>query len=221
MLSGESKINVNFMRRSMCLLMLKNHGISALLLSWQHWIVLDRKLFHLINGTWHTPFWDAVMPFVRNPYTWAPLYFFLLLVVLMRFRWRGLWWIAFFLLTFAIADQLSVEVFKMFVQRLRPCHDPVVAPTDHLLISCGGQYGFPSAHATNHFALAMFMFLSFRRYTGKWIFVVFAWAFLISYAQIYVGVHFPGDVLAGMLLGLLIGGFTGSIFVRFIPLQSS
>jgi len=189
------------------------------LLSLHQWIEADRKLFHLINGTWHTPFLDAVMPFIRNPYTWSPLYFFLLLVVLIHFRWRGFWWIVFFLITFAIADQLSVEVFKMFVQRLRPCHDPIVAPTDRLLISCGGQYGFPSAHATNHFALAMFMFLSFRRYTGKWLVVVFAWAFLISYAQVYVGVHFSGDILAGMCLGSAIGLFTGYIFARFISLQ--
>ena len=189
------------------------------LLSLHQWIEADRKLFHLINGTWHTPFLDAVMPFIRNPYTWSPLYFFLLLVVLIHFRWRGFWWIVFFLITFAIADQLSVEVFKMFVQRLRPCHDPIVAPTDRLLISCGGQYGFPSAHATNHFALAMFMFLSFRQYTGKWLVVVFAWAFLISYAQVYVGVHFSGDILAGMCLGSAIGLFTGYIFARFISLQ--
>ncbi|MCL6523215.1 MAG: phosphatase PAP2 family protein [Thermoflavifilum sp.] len=186
-----------------------------------HLIVFDRKLFHYINGTWHTPLLDVLMPFIRNPFTWAPLYLFLLLFVCINFKWRGLVWILFFLISFAIADQLSVEVFKMFVQRLRPCHDPVVAPTDRLLISCGGQYGFPSAHATNHFALAMFMFLSFRRFTGKWLWIVFFWAFLISYAQVYVGVHFPGDIFAGILLGLLIGTVTGTIFVKFFPLRST
>jgi undecaprenyl-diphosphatase len=161
------------------------------------------------------------MPVIRNPFTWVPLYFFLLLFMVLNYKWRGFAWMLGFLITFAIANHLSVEVIKPWVQRLRPCHDPIVEHFSRMVITCGGKFSFPSAHASNHFALAMFMFLTLSRYFGRWLWVVFLWAFIISYAQVYVGAHFPGDIVGGTCVGLLTGSVTAWIYNRFIRLSHS
>ncbi|MFY0253871.1 phosphatase PAP2 family protein [Chitinophaga sp. 30R24] len=179
----------------------------------------DLRLFFHINGQWHNAFLDVVMPFLREPYVWAPLYLFLALFVTINYGWKGLFWIMFFLLCFGVADQTSLYL-KGAVGRVRPCRDPVVSHFTRLLVMyCPGSGSFTSNHAANHFALATFCFITlksaFRRYT--WLF--FAWAASIGYAQIYVGVHYPLDVFGGAIMGIIIGLLAGSFFQRRIRLE--
>jgi undecaprenyl-diphosphatase len=108
------------------------------------------------------------------------------------------------ILAYAISEQVSVHLFKEVFMRLRPCHEPELAGQVRLVThGCGGQYGFVSTHATNSFNLAVLSALLIKR---KWFTIsVFAWAILVSYSRVYVGVHYPGDILGGAILGGLIG----------------
>ena len=179
----------------------------------------DYMVFSRINGQWHNSFLDLVLPFMRNPFFWVPLYLFLLLFMTINFTWKGVLWCVFFLLTFGCTDFVNSHLIKFWVLRIRPCNDPVMSHFTRLLIPCGSGYSFPSSHATNHFGLAMFMFLSLRGKFGPWMALAFVWAFIVSYSQIYVGVHYPIDVTAGCLIGLFFGSITGRIFNRKIGLE--
>ncbi len=172
----------------------------------------DIAAFSKINGQWHNGFLDWLMPLLRNQYTWAPLYLFTLVFMLLNFKWKGFGWICFFLITFAITDMVSGSMLKPFVGRLRPCADPMLASVIRSVVNCGGPLSCPSSHAANHLGLAMFGFktLSFIPYSWRWL--LFLWALSISYAQVYVGVHFPVDTICGMLLGYIVGSGTGWAF---------
>jgi undecaprenyl-diphosphatase len=179
----------------------------------------DLRLFLHINGQWHNAFTDFLFPLLREPYLWAPLYLFLALFVTINYGWKGLFWIAFFLICFGLADQSSLYL-KSAVGRIRPCRDPIISHyTRVLVVYCPRSGSFTSNHAANHFALATFCFITlrsaFRRYT--WLF--FLWAVLIGYSQVYVGVHYPLDVIGGAVLGSLIGLLAGSFFQRRIRLE--
>lgn len=170
-------------------------------------LALDRELFLLINGL-HTPFWDSVMVFCSAKLTWVPFYIALLLLVWWRVGWRAmLWFLVGIVVTVLLADQLSVHLFKNTVQRLRPCHVAEIAQVVHLPRGhCGGAYGFLSSHAANVFGVALMVSLFARLRWVTW--VVFFWAAIVSYSRIYMGVHYPGDVLCGALWGLLVGMIT-------------
>jgi membrane-associated phospholipid phosphatase len=179
----------------------------------------DLRLFFHINGQWYNGVLDVILPFVREPFVWAPLYLFLGLFVTINYGWKGLFWILFFLLCFGVADQSSLFL-KSAIGRVRPCRDPVVSHFARVLVVyCPMSGSFTSNHAANHFALATFCFITlksaFRRYA--WLF--FVWAAIIGYAQIYVGVHYPLDVAGGAVLGMLIGLLSGSFFQRRIRLE--
>jgi membrane-associated phospholipid phosphatase len=106
---------------------------------------------------------------------------------------------------------------KKWVKRERPCQDPVVSKTDILRVPCGTGYSFPSTHATDHFAMAIFMILIFYK---KWRWIWFwgiLWAGIISFSQIYVGVHFPIDVFCGTLYGILVGWLFSLLFKKIAP----
>jgi membrane-associated phospholipid phosphatase len=177
-------------------------------------ISFDRQFFQLINQQWSNSLFDVLMPFIRNQYTWVPLYLFLLVLVLVNFRTRGLWWVLFFLACFALTDLVSAQLFKPFFERLRPCNDAFTAPGVRMLIPCSGSYSFVSSHAANHFGMAMFIFLTMKSFAKPWVWLVFVWAALVSIAQVYVGAHFPLDVACGALLGMVLGRFASYHFTR-------
>lgn len=182
---------------------------------WHTLIKWDQALFQKINGDWTNPFFDAVMPFLRNSQVWAPLYLFLLVLVLHNFGTKGLWWALLFIATVALTDMTGTYVFKHNIERLRPCRDPQFAEHVRLILKqCAGGYGFISNHAANHFGMAAFFFVTLRHVIGKWAWLGPAWAASIAYAQVYVGVHYPLDVLAGALLGLAFGISTGHLFSK-------
>jgi membrane-associated phospholipid phosphatase len=171
----------------------------------QHMLYFDYRLFTKINRQWVNPFLDSVMPFLRQAEVWMPFYLFLLVFATINFSKKGWLWCACLGMTAIISDLVSSGALKQLVFRYRPCSDPEISQYVRLLVKyCPQSSSFTSSHACNHFSAAMFIFLTMK-HTSRWWQLVFLWAFCISYAQIYVGVHYPLDVAAGMILGCAVG----------------
>jgi membrane-associated phospholipid phosphatase len=188
-------------------------NIRELIVRWDHIV------WYYINVQWHTPVLDFIMPFLRNPWFWAPLYLFLAVFIPSRFGRNGFVWCAGFIIAFALSDQAAASLLKPFFHRLRPCFNPYLSDIVNLLVPCGGEYGFPSVHATNHFSIGLFSAVTLGR-RARWVwYIAIFWAALVSLAQVYVGVHFPLDVAFGGLVGSLIGICVGLLFNRFFALN--
>lgn len=194
---------------------------GGLLTFWQHIQPFDTWLLTHINQDWSSTFFDTVLPYMRETLFWMPLYLFLALFVTMNFGWKGLWWLLGFVLTAALADIVSSQLIKQNIMRVRPCQDGAVAQHIRFFINyCPRSSSFTSSHACSHFAQAMFFFLTLRSVIGKWAGLFFAWAFVVAYTQIYVGVHYPFDVFCGSLIGCGIGFATGKLFNNKIGILS-
>jgi undecaprenyl-diphosphatase len=175
-------------------------GILQTLDRFDHW------LFQKINTQWTNSSFDLVLPFIREQNFWMPLYLFVFLFVALNFKRNWWWWIILFLCTVALTDMTGTHFFKNVFLRPRPCDDPIFAPSVRLLLKdCATSYSFISNHAANHFGLAAFFFFTLKNYLGRWTWITWLWAFAISYAQVYVGIHFPLDVMAGTAVGILFG----------------
>jgi len=178
---------------------------------------IDKIVFLSINQGLSNPFFDFLMPILRNPYTWAPLYLFILIFAIKNYKKRGIIMILFFLLSFGLGDMISASAIKPQAMRVRPCNDVPFKEQVKVRVRCGSGYSMPSSHATNHFAMGVFLLMVFRKKWKPIIWLSIVWAASISFAQIYVGVHYPGDILVGTILGILIGLFTSSVFLFFQP----
>jgi membrane-associated phospholipid phosphatase len=167
---------------------------------------LDYQLFQLINQEWTYSFLDVMMPFLREKKNWILLYIAVAVLLLYKFQWkRGFLVILLAISTIGISDALSSRIIKPSIERPRPCHENSAVENGRLLIDCGGGYSFTSSHATNHFAIAVFLglvLLPLFRFSFS---LFLTWAGSIAYAQVYVGVHYPLDVMAGGLIGAVIG----------------
>lgn len=163
----------------------------------------DVQLFQFLNSL-HSPFCDQVMWVITEKETWYPLYGLILFFVFRKYRWTGFWIFIAMVLVVTLADQISVKVFKFGFERLRPSHNPALADTIHIVNNYhGGKFGFVSSHAANTFAFAT---ITTRIFNRKWVvWALFIWAIVVSYSRIYLGVHYPGDIIGGAILGILIG----------------
>jgi membrane-associated phospholipid phosphatase len=180
---------------------------------WQRLDAWDKKLFVLLNSRWTNSFFDTVLPYFRDSVFWAPLYLFVLIFIWLNYGKKGGWWSLAFVCTIAIADMISSKVFKLSFERLRPCQDPFFFDQVRLLLKqCSGSFSFTSSHAANHFGMAAFTSLTLYKSFGPWIYLTYLWAFFIAYAQIYVGVHYPLDVLGGGVIGIFAGVITATVF---------
>lgn len=174
----------------------------------------DEQLLLFLNGL-HSPFWDSFMWIFTGKLTWGPMYVSILYVLIRNLHLRlGLFTCLAVVLTIVYADQICASLIRPFAERLRPSNPSnPVSELIHLVNGKrGGRYGFPSCHAANSFALAFFTVFLFRSKALS-IFILL-WATLNSYSRIYLGVHYPGDLFVGMLVGLS-GAFFLYVLYRY------
>lgn len=169
-------------------------------------VQLDQELFLYLNGLGSTS-WDGFWMFYTTKVNWAPLYLVLLFLLYKKFDKKTfLITVLVIILMILFTDQITNLFKKVLFKRLRPCHEATLIDTMRLVKSwCGGQFGYFSGHASNSMAVAVFTGL-FLRYKYKYlIFILLFWAALMAYSRVYIGVHYPLDIVSGMLFGALSG----------------
>ncbi|MEE9437798.1 MAG: phosphatase PAP2 family protein [Saprospiraceae bacterium] len=169
---------------------------------------MDQSLFHLLNAVWTNDFFDVIIPFWRNKYFWLPLYSFILFFIFYNYKQKAYWFIICLIACVGSADLLSSKIVKEYVQRVRPCNNESINDVRNL-VHCGSGYSFTSNHSANHFAISFFLLLTLANQFKKLKWPLILWAISIAYSQVYVGVHFPLDVISGAILGVL----TARLFV--------
>ncbi|MCB0375575.1 MAG: phosphatase PAP2 family protein [Sinomicrobium sp.] len=168
-------------------------------------IEYDKALFLFLNSLGNET-WDGFWLAVTNTYTAVPLYAVLLFLTVRRFGVKSALVIVLLVaLMITGTDQLA-NAFKYGFERLRPCHDETVMHAMRLVKPhCGGKFGFFSAHAANSSAVAAFFSLVFAKHYSVLPLLLTMWAILVAYSRIYIGVHYPLDVITGMSVGMLAG----------------
>jgi len=177
----------------------------------------DVELFLKIHCGLSNGFFDWLMPLLRNRFFWSPLYLFIIIFCIKEYKKLGYYIIGMILATFALGDLISSRLIKPFVGRTRPCNEPTLLDEIIRRVPCGSGNSFPSSHATNHFAIAVFLICVFYSRWKPILPIGLGWAFIISFAQVYVGVHYPIDTMVGALLGTSIGLFTFYIYQKIKP----
>lgn len=174
---------------------------------------LDRELFLEMNS-WHQPWLDQLMFYMTDAVFWIPVYLILLYLVTKTYNWKiMLWSLLGVALTITLADRISVELFKEVFLRYRPSHNLEIKDAVHIVNDYrGGKYSFVSSHATNFFGIVTYVSLLIRKKYRRAIPWLILWALLICYTRIYLGVHYPGDILGGAILGALIGFLVYQLF---------
>ena len=185
-------------------------------MTWQEIHRFDQLLTLEINS-WDSPVTDPIWQFFSDKFVWAPMYAAIIALLIWKLGWkRGLIVLAGALLTFGFCDQFS-NIIKHAVQRIRPLNDPFMVASGLHILETGGGYSFFSAHSANSFGLAFSTFLGMKltlrtpdtpkapkwlKAYGAW---MFFWAFMVAVSRIFVGKHYLGDVIVGILIGSLAG----------------
>lgn len=184
----------------------------------------DEALFLWLNGL-HRPYLDDAMIFASATHAWIPLYVLIGVGIASRYKRNAWQYLLLIALIILCSDQFSSALVKPLVGRLRPCHQPELQGQIFVPAGCGGMYGFISSHAANTFALAYFVgFLFKQQRYGKLLRAgMYIWASAVSYSRIYLGVHYPADVLFGALAGAGISAWWLYAAMRFrlIPVIAS
>jgi len=178
---------------------------------------LDRELFLIINGC-NSDLFDRIMLFISGKFSWIPFYIFLLYLMIKSTGKNIIYVIPTVVVLITISDQGSVLLFKNIFHRIRPCHEEELKSLVHLVDgNCGGKFGFISSHASNTMALSVFVFLFLKNNFGKITFLIFFFPLIVSYSRVYLGSHYPGDVICGMIFGGMIGYVSAVLTKRIIP----
>ncbi len=179
----------------------------------EYLIKLDKKLLLFLNGL-HSPWWDDIMFAISGKFFWLPLYIAIILFLVKDKRKIAWLSIVCILVLFAFTEITASQIFKPLVGRFRPTHDPEIGHLVHIVNGKrGGRFGYFSAHAANTFGLASTLFFLYKEKI-KWAFLLLIWASIVSYSRIYLGVHYPLDILTGALLGLVGGKAMSKIYSK-------
>lgn len=179
---------------------------------------LDTQLFLLLNnGGFDAPWLDSLMLWWRDKESWIPFYVVLAALLAYRFKWKALPLIILAVVSVSLADQLSSNLIKPLVGRLRPCQEADLQDQMRLLLRCGGGKSFTSSHAANHMALALFLSFPLFRTFKIWCSGLILWAIIVAFAQIYVGLHYPLDILGGFIAGSLCAVLSYLILLKISP----
>ncbi|MFT5618606.1 MAG: undecaprenyl-diphosphatase [Arenicella sp.] len=177
---------------------------------------LDKEFFLYLNEK-HSLFGDTFMYFLSDKLAWIPFYALVFIFLLKHYRAKILFVLIAIAVTVILCDQFSSGFCKPFFERLRPSHAPELAGMVHTVFGyLGGKFGFISSHACNVFGISTLLYLLLRKeFTYTWL--IFIWAFLISYSRIYLGVHYPGDILAGAIMGIIFASLVHSVYRKSLP----
>ncbi|TRX52395.1 phosphatase PAP2 family protein [Fulvivirga sp. M361] len=164
----------------------------------------DKALFLWLNGL-HTDWMDPVMFWISDKKIWIPFYLLIAGWIIREYKWKGIIVLLGIGLAITATDQTCSGFMKPFFERFRPSRNPALEGLVHVVNDYrGGSFGFSSSHAGNTFSLATFLFFIFRN-KYPWFSWMFLWAAIVSYSRIYLGVHYPGDILVGAAIGTIYG----------------
>jgi undecaprenyl-diphosphatase len=168
---------------------------------------IDTYLFYMINKGWSNPFFDKLMPLITEVESWILIYLFGFYFLFFKSGKKGRITAIALILTIVITDQFNSTILKELFGRIRPCH---ILTDINLLVGCGGGKSFPSSHAANNFAAAMVITYFFKKNYIPFYII----AALVALSRVYVGVHYPIDIIGGAIVGSIIG-FLVSFLVQF------
>ncbi len=178
-------------------------------------IEFDKQLL-LLGNSFHTPFWDNFVLIFSGKIVWIPAVLAILYAIVRTQRRDAIWTILFLAIAIVLADQISSSVIKPLVCRWRPTHEPTLEGLVTVVHGyAGGRYGFVSSHAANACAVALFTSLIFRR--KLYTITIWLWAVATMYSRVYLGVHYPGDIICGAVVGLLSAWVAYALMRRLRP----
>lgn len=183
-----------------------------------HLLQKDKELFLYLNSL-GSPDWDFLWLFITNKWAALPLYTMLLLLCFKVFKTKDVFLGLIVVALLITATDQTANLFKYGFERMRPCHDPEIEHLVRLVKpSCGGKFGYFSAHAANAFAVASFFTFLLKGHF-KWLpWVLFIWGSAVAYSRVYVGVHFPLDIVTGAFIGLLFGCLFGFLYQKLVKI---
>jgi len=177
-------------------------------------ILEDKQAMIFLNNLGSSTF-DPFWILVSEKWFWIPLYVIFLYFLYKNFNKKSLFYILLFVALGITASDQIANIFKFGFERLRPCHDPSL---EGLLreVKCGGKFGFYSAHSSNSFFVATYLTMLLGKKIKQLPYFLFVWAAIVAYSRVYLGMHFPGDIIVGAIMGILLAIFFGILAKKVI-----